>query len=44
MSPGETARVYAEVNILKGEKRQRFGDVGLIELIKSNNFQQRSYF
>ena len=23
---------------------QRFGDMGLIELIKSNNFQQQSYF
>ena len=26
---------------LKGNKSKRFGDMGLLELIKSNNFQQQ---
>ena len=29
---------------LKGNKSQCFGDMGPINLIKSNNFQQQSYF
>ena len=30
--------------ILKGKQRQRFGDMGLIELRKTNNFQPQSHF
>ena len=29
---------------LKGKQRQRFGDMGLIELRKTNNFQPQSHF
>ena len=29
---------------LKGTQRQRFGDMGLIELRKTNNFQPQSHF
>ena len=30
--------------ILKGKQRQRFDDMGLIELRKTNNFQPQSHF
>ena len=30
--------------LLNGNKSKHFGDMDLIELIKSNNFQQQSYF
>ena len=30
--------------MLKGNKSQYFDHMGLTELIKSNNFQQQSYF
>ena len=30
-------------SLLKGNKIQRFADIGLIELIQSNNFHQQSY-
>ena len=29
---------------LKGKQRQRFGDMGLIELRKTNNVQPQSHF
>ena len=32
------------LQLLKGNKSQRFGDMDLIELIKSNNFKQQSHF
>ena len=32
------------LQLLKGNKSQHFGDMDLIQLIKSNNFQQQSYF
>ena len=30
--------------VLKGKQRQRFGDMGLTELRKTNNFQLQSHF
>ena len=50
------ARTHAQTNyyqftlvaplriLLKGNKTQHFDDMGLTELIKSNNLQQQSYF
>ena len=38
-------QVYTECgSCLKGKQRQRFGDMGLIELRKTNNFQPQSHF